>query len=251
MRPLREVLDGKSFGEKLRYMREHPPTLEPGTIFAEDERCPSCGGLVHDNSGTEGTRCRCTNALRRCLERADRADPQGRMTFDRLEQANPSQTRAATGEQRGLALFGPPGTGKTHLAISACRLALARRVAAEYCNVVEVVGRVQETYGGGWCAETRASVIGSVAGRELVVLDDLGMERCSSDVGSIVYELVDAIYCSGTRLIVCSNLGNAAYGHRYDEAVRSRVAGMCEIVGVSGEDKRRALGGRNTPGAPE
>ena len=253
MLPVRELLSGKSRDEQLRWMDENPPAhlrRSEDDGRDRDELCPSCGGLVHDDSEAERPRCRCAGALSRCQQRVDRADPGGRMTFDRIDRlmVEPSLARAtalaekvAAGERRGLAMFGPPGVGKTHVAVAACRAAISRRVTAEYRNVVELVGRVQATYGHGLeDGETRADVIAQVAARDLVVLDDLGKERTSEDVQTIVYELVDAIHRSGARLVVCSNLSGAEYRSRYDEAVTSRIAGVCEIVPVLGEDRRRS-----------
>lgn len=255
--PAREVLGGKSFSEQLRWMEENPPPRlrsrgDEGDAAHRDpdERCPSCGGLVHDDSEEDGARCRCAGALRRCLEYVERADPVGLMTFERLDAgAHPSVGRAAAaarrvaaGEERGLAMFGPPGTGKTHVAIAACRLALSNRTTAAFFNVTELVSRVQATYGRGWGSEgeSREEIIAGIAGRDLVVLDDLGKERETGDVASILYEVVDNVYRSKTRLIVASNLATAEYRGRYDEAVTSRIAGMCEAVPVLGADRRRA-----------
>lgn len=250
MEQVREVLSGKSVEEQVAWMEKnvpsHLPRREDGGRDL-DERCAACGGLIHDDSEADGPHCRCAGALRRCMEYLDRADPEGRMTFDALTDVHPSARRAATaarrvalGEQRGVGLFGPPGGGKTHLAVAACRLALSRRTTAAYFNVVELIGRVQATYGRGWHEDSRADVIAGVASRELIVLDDLGKERNTEDVATIVYELIDSIYSSGARLIVCSNFGAGEYRSRYDEAVTSRMAGMCELVPVLGRDRRRS-----------
>lgn len=246
-------LGAKSLMERIRWMEENPPDGLVATESEEarnlDELCERCGGLVHDDSEAEGKRCRCDGALSRCREHVEGADPRSVMTFESLDVAkDPSLRRAASiarrvavGEVQGLAMFGTPGNGKTHAAVAACRLALSRKHMAGYYNVVELVGRVQKTYGRDWHAETRASVIAQAASRELVVLDDLGKERSSEDIASIIYELVNAVYCSGRRLIVCSNLDAGAYKDRYDEAVASRIAGMCEVVAVTGDDRRRGV----------
>jgi DNA replication protein DnaC len=135
-------------------------------------------------------------------------------------------------------MFGRPGVGKTHVAIAACREALRRGGVAGYYDVAGLVSSVQETYSPHE-EGTRRALIEGVARRRLVVLDDLGKEHRSANVDSIVYELVDALYVGRSTLVLCSNLSDAEYRGRYDEAVRSRIAGMCEVVVVRGEDRRR------------
>jgi DNA replication protein DnaC len=173
-------------------------------------------------------------------------DPEARMRFDALEGPHPSLRRAvdialAAARDcfgRGVAMFGKPGVGKTHVAVAACREALRRGVIAGYYDVAGLVSRVQETYSPRE-EGTRRAVIEDVARRRLVVLDDLGKEHRSVNVDSIVYELVDALDVGRSTLVLCSNLTAGAYRERYDEAVRSRIAGMCEVVVVAGEDRRR------------
>lgn len=251
---VRDALGGRDFHEQLRWMEENPPDLpssaggkDSDVGVASDARCPRCGGLIRDDATEAGRHCRCDGPLRRCRELVDRADPTGSMAFGSLEASDPTLARAAAlarevavGKRRGLAMFGMPGTGKTHTAVAACREAIGRGEAAAYHNVVALVSRIQETYGADWHQESRTSVIAGVAGRDLVVLDDLGKERTTEDVQTIVYELVDGIYSSGARLIVCSNLTPPEYKARYDEAVTSRIAGACEILAVRGADRRRS-----------
>lgn len=251
---VREALGGKDLREQLRWMEENPPDLPDGDGAGDGDpraRCERCGGLVRDDAPIEGAHCRCDGALKRCRETVEAADTGSTagasMTFDDLDTSDPGVARAAaaarrvaTGGQRGLAMFGEPGTGKTHTALAACRLALQRRSTAAYYNMVELVSLVQKTYGAPWYEESRSDVLRRVAGRELIVVDDLGKERDSEDVRTIVFELFHGLYSSGSRLILCSNLGDAEYRDRYDGAVTSRIAFMCEIVVVAGEDRRRS-----------
>jgi DNA replication protein DnaC len=225
-------------------MEENPPKRR----FEEpvEETCDVCGGWKGGWAPVHGRFCSCERLIERGFAQLAAVDPEEGMRFDALEGAHPTLKRAARlawlascgGSGRGVAMFGKPGVGKTHLAIAACREALQRGVVAGYYNVAELVARVQDTYSPHETGTRRAAIEG-VAKRRFVVLDDLGKEHRSANVDSIVYELVNALYVTRSTLVLCSNLPDAEYRGRYDEAVRSRIAGMCEVVVVAGEDRRR------------
>lgn len=227
-----------------RRMEENPPKRR----FEErgEETCDVCGGSKGGWAPVHGRFCSCERLIERGFSQLSAVDPDGAMLFDALADPHPTLERAtgfalaAAGgsSSRGVALFGRPGVGKTHVAVAACREALSRGVVAGYHNMVELVSRIQDTYSPHE-EGTRRAVIGGVAKRRFVVLDDLGKEHRSANVDSIVYELVDALYVGRSRLVLCSNLPAEAYRERYDEAVRSRIAGMCEVAVVAGEDRRR------------
>lgn len=211
-----------------------------------EETCEVCGGWKGAWAPVHGRFCSCERLVERGYEQLAAVDPAGEMRFDALESGHPSLGHAARlaltvareESGRGVAMFGRPGVGKTHVAIAACREALLRGVVAGYYDVAGLVSRVQETYSPHEMG-TRRAVIEGVARRRFVVLDDLGKEHRSANVDSIVYELVNTLYISRSTLVLCSNLTAGAYRERYDEAVRSRIAGMCEVVVVAGEDRRR------------
>ena len=227
-----------------RRMEENPPAChyrQPA-----NEICEVCGGWKGAWAPVHGSFCSCRRLVERGFTHLAAVDPEEDMRFDDLKGTHPTLERAARmtrkascGESRcGVAMFGKPGLGKTHVAVAACREALQRGVVAGYYNVAGLVSRIQKTYSPHE-EETRRVVIEGVARRRFVVLDDLGEEHRSANVDSIIYELVNALYVARSILILCSNLPDAEYRGRYDEAVRSRIAGMCEVVVVEGEDRRR------------
>lgn len=227
-----------------RRMEENPPVrrYEPSS----NETCDVCGGWKGAWAPVHGSFCSCKRLVERGFAQIATVDPEEDMYFDGLKEKPPTLERAARlsrealrGESgRGVAMFGKPGIGKTHVAVAVCREALQRGVVAGYYNVAGLVSRVQETYSARE-EETRRVVIEGVANRRFVVLDDLGKEHRSDNVDSIIYELINVLYVARSTLILCSNLPAAEYRRRYDEAVRSRIAGMCEIVVVFGKDRRR------------
>ena len=209
----------------------------------EIKTCERCGGSV-GNIALGGTRfCACARANRRDVERLHRVDPRGSMTFNSLDQApaNLSGARDSFFSGHGVAMFGNPGTGKTHLSVAACRHAVSEGLTAGYYNVAELASRIRDTYSNQeYGADSRRAIVEDVSRHDLVVLDDLGKEHASEDAQTIIYELINAVYQAGRQLIVASNLPPGPYEQRYDDAVRSRIAGMCDVYVIAAKDRRRA-----------
>ena len=228
--------------------------------LGEPERCGGCGGLEceSDHERNSDRVCRCGGRKGRLLSRLDAFDPERRMTLDALAASEPTMAAAveaargivAGGRRRGMVLMGLPGRGKTHLMLGLGRELLGRDRDAGYYNVVRLISRIQDSYSDGFAGgETRRAIVDSVASHEVVLLDDLGKEHASTNVESIVYELVDALHVSRATLVVATNVpatrGEGYRGptlsERYDEAVRSRLRAMCERFVVKGADRRRAV----------
>jgi DNA replication protein DnaC len=228
---------------------------EAGVNGAEPERCGPCGGLKHERDHEHNSErvCRCGGRRGRLLAYLDAVDPERRMVLGSIDASEPTLARAleaargilAGERRRGLLLMGLPGRGKTHVMIGLGRALLQRDRDAGYYNAVRLVSRIQDSYGdhGG---ETRRAIVESVASHEVALLDDLGKEHASTDAGSIVYELFDALYAARRTLVVATNVptrrGEGYRGptlsERYDEAVRSRLRSMCGRFVVRGEDRR-------------
>jgi DNA replication protein DnaC len=72
------------------------------------------------------------------------------------------------------------------------------------------------------------------------VLDDLGAEKPSEWTCEKLLELVDERYVQARPTIVTSNLPPNKLSTHVGERVASRLAEMCTVVPVVGQDRRRA-----------
>lgn len=207
--------------------------------------CPRCGGGKGIMTTSPYGFCRCKQWRRWATGELYDLDPDERIHFgvegdETFERARAALANLAEGQRsKGVIMFGLPGRGKTHLMVAATRVALEHGEAAGYFNVSSLISQIQDTYGYEDSAESRESIIAGVADCDPVVLDDLGKERSSTDVASILYELIDRLYRKKRRLVVASNTPGDQFVERYDEAIRSRIAGMCEMFVLKGEDRRR------------
>lgn len=229
--------------EEARKRRGKP--LAPATE-ADNLYCERCQGVLGHLVVGNYERCSCAR-LFRVQERivSEFGIPGGwpatatELPHESLIPVYGAMRKIASGErERGLILFGEPGRGKTHAAVTLVSECLKAQGLAGYFNVAEVVSRIQATYSYDDAAESRASIIEGVLLHDPVVLDDLGKERASEDVAMILYEIIDGLYRKGRTLIVCSNTRGPEFAARYDGALQSRIMGLCEKMVVRGEDLR-------------
>ena len=73
----------------------------------------------------------------------------------------------------------------------------------------------------------------------LLVLDDIGAEKASEWTQERLYSIVDHRYANCMPLLVTSNLPPAKLAEQTGDRAASRLAEMCEVVAMTGTDRRR------------
>ena len=164
---------------------------------------------------------------------------------------------------RGLLLTGSIGVGKTHLAVGIlCALIAERGVRGLFCDYRELLKEIQHSYNP-QVATTELEILRPVFEAEVLVLDELGAAKPSEWVWDTVAHILNTRYNDKRTTIITTNhadlppagfgssnsretaarvMREETLGDRIGERMRSRLAEMCVVVEMQGEDFRRGVG---------
>jgi DNA replication protein DnaC len=76
---------------------------------------------------------------------------------------------------------------------------------------------------------------------DLLHLDDLGAEKTSAWVLEQLYSIVNARYEAQKSILITTNLQREALAEQIGERTVSRLEEMCEILPLTGADKRKVV----------
>lgn len=125
--------------------------------------------------------------------------------------------------------IGSPGTGKTHLAIGVCLSLMDQNQIVLYTTVQRAIRRIRDTWSAETRTETESQAIKALAGCDLLVLDEVGVQAGSQSEQNLLFDVINERYNNRKPTLLLSNLTQA------------------EVVGVLGErviDRLREDGGK-------
>lgn len=138
---------------------------------------------------------------------------------------------------KSLFIFGLVGTGKSVLMATIVKEYIKNNWKIKWVAMTDFMMELQSLYR--FQHENPYQFAQDIAGYDgILCLDDLGACKCTEFVQQIIYYILDyrESYCLTT--IITSNLPLAKIDEMIGERISSRLAGMCEIVEMKGEDRR-------------
>lgn len=96
--------------------------------------------------------------------------------------------------ESGLLFLGPPGAGKTHLAVGVLMDVIERyRVHARFAEFTSLIHQIQATFDPG-SPESKRAILDPLVGAELLVLDELGSQQPTPWVRDVLYLIINHRY---------------------------------------------------------
>lgn len=135
----------------------------------------------------------------------------------------------------GLLLCGQVGTGKSFLAAAIGNELIDQGTPCLMTNFSRIISRVSEKFGGD------QKYLDDLNRFDLLIIDDLGVERDTEFTWEKVMNVIDARYRAGLPLIITTNLEPKDFTDRGDirrQRVFSRLKEMCVCLEVRGVDRR-------------
>jgi DNA replication protein DnaC len=161
-------------------------------------------------------------------------------TFENYHPKTPKQKKARDEVMKDGSFFliGLPGRGKTHLLAASVNAAMTQGVSVAFFSAPWLLKKVREDI----MSEEKLQILENCCEIGYLVIDDLGKEKPSETVQEKLFMIFDRREVLGLRTSVTSNYDPETLAkERLDDAIVSRILGMCEVFYLDGTDYRKIM----------
>ena len=141
----------------------------------------------------------------------------------------------------GYYFWGNVGAGKTFIASAlANELIKTKMVEVLFIRMPEAAKRVKKTFDSQVKSED-TKIFDRMKEVELLVIDDLGVEKISEWLIDEMYQIIDFRWRNKKPMIVTSNRSLEELAKVYPEQIPSRIKGCCKTIHFNSSDRRKTL----------
>ena len=136
---------------------------------------------------------------------------------------------------KGLLLYGNTGTGKTYTACEIANALIDKGYPVLVTNFARILNTLQGTF-------EKQEYVDSFNRYQLLVIDDLGIERDTAYAKEQVFNIIDSRYRSGLPMIITTNLTMEKIKNPEDienRRIYDRILERCFPIEVGGSSRRR------------
>ncbi|MBE7557783.1 ATP-binding protein [bacterium] len=227
-------------------------SIPEATLSAEREGlCPDCDGYgnIIENGVARPCHCRIERELTERLTVARIPERYRHCSLDNFSTDSHERERDLKAMRwalkemlgkpgRGIYIHGEHGVGKTHLAVAILRELVKQGKSGVYYNVVDLLDQMRDSMR----AESgpgAQQLLGFHMDWEVLLLDDLGVQRASPWVVERLHAIVNARYESNRVLIITSNKTLEAATANLNRAITSRLREMCIVYAMQAQEDYR------------
>ena len=150
----------------------------------------------------------------------------------------------AVKNKKGVYLYGQAGTGKTYILYAMLKYMRAYGLMCTLWNLPEKLARLKSFYSKDGSGED--GITDEIQINNYLFIDDFGAEKVTEWNSEIMYRLINYRYENMLQTYFASNLSLQELAERSGDRIASRIAEMCDIIEIGGEDKRLQKHGSDT-----